>query len=430
MFAAVSRCREKSPEPNPNKTSFRLPFLFMFTGMFCLIVFQFAIFAAGRDLAFGAPRSPAGWSVSHLLVLGWASMVAMGAVYQLLHVVLKEKVFSEGLGYVHYALFTGGMAGITYGFIKLNVNVLAIAATATLAGILIFVVNMTVTLIRSKQWNPITLHVASSLVYLTFTAVSGLLMGLNFRFGFMAEFHERLLGAHIWSGFVGWFALLIVGFSYKMLPMFYLSHNYPTKLQNVTLVLFNLGMLGMIGVLLTGGSAYLAAAALAILLAAVIVYNIHANQIMKAKHKAKPGDGIRFTVWALRGWAVLLAAGIITLAVHPAGWGNTRILTVFAYLFFMGFVALTILGYLSKIAPFLWWTHRYGHLVGKQNVPALADMISERMVRYGLTAVTAGIAAVAVSLAVGSQAFVFAAQTGLSLAMLFYIALILRVFRQ
>jgi hypothetical protein len=430
MSATVSRCREKSPEPNLNKTSFRLPFLFMFTGMFCLILFQLVIFAAGRDLAFGAPRSPAGWSVSHLLVLGWASMVAMGAIYQLLHVVLKEKVFSEGLGYLHYALFAGGMAGLTFGFAKVNIDVLAISAVAALTGILTFVVNMTVTLIRSKQWNTITLHVASSLVYLTFTAVSGLLMGLNFRYGFMAEFHERLLGAHIWSGFVGWFALLIVGFSYKMLPMFYLSHNYPTKLQNVTLVLFNLGMLGMIGVLLSGGSAYLAAAALAILLAAVIVYNVHAAQIIKAKHKAKPGDGIRFTVWALRGWAVLLAAGIITLAVHPESWSSTRVLTFFAYLFFMGFVALTILGYLSKIAPFLWWTHRYGHLVGKQNVPALADMISERMVRCGLTAVTAGIAAVAVSLAVGSQPFLFAAQTALSLAMLFYIALILRVFRQ
>lgn len=427
----LSRCsRRNRTEANANKTSFRLPFTFMFTGMFLLIVFQVAVLAAGSDFAAGSPRTPAGWSVSHLLVLGWASMVAMGAVYQLLHVVLKEKVFSEALGYLHYTLFTGGLAGITYGFINLQVDVLGISAAALLAGILVFVVNMVVTLIRAKQWNPITLHVASSLFYLTFTAVSGLLMGLNFRFGFLADYHERLLAAHIWSGFFGWFALLIVGFSYKMLPMFYLAHNYPTRLQNVTLLLFNAGILGMILVLLAGGSAFAAAIALSVLLAAVIVYNLHVNQIIRAKHKAKPGDGIRFTVWAVRGWAVVLAAGLIALLTVPGAWGNTHILMVFAYLYFMGFVALTVLGYLSKIAPFLWWTHRYGHLVGKENVPALADMISERTARYGLAAVTAGILAVTATLAAGSQPLLLAAQLFLSVSMLVYIGLILNVFRQ
>jgi hypothetical protein len=431
MTGATSRCRKTKPqEPNPNKTTFRLPFTFMFTGMFCLIVFQFAVIAAGADLAGGSPRTPAGWSVAHLLVLGWATMVAMGAVYQLLHVVLKEKIFSETLGFVHYGLFAGGMVGLTFGFIRLNVDVLAISAVATLTGILIFVLNMAVTLTRSKQWNPITLHVASALLYLTFTAVSGLLMGLNFRYGFLQEYHDRLLGAHIWSGFVGWFGLLIVGFSYKMLPMFYLAHNFPTRLQNVTLALFNAGMLAVIGVLLAGGSAYAAAGALSILLAAVMVYNIHASQIIRAKHKAKPGDGIRYTVWAMRGWAVLLASGVAVLLAVPGAWGDTRVLTVFAYLYFMGFVALTILGYLSKIAPFLWWTHRYGSLVGKQNVPSLADMISEKKVRYGLAAVAAGTAAVTVALAAGLETFMLIAQIGLSAAMLFYISLILRVFRQ
>ncbi|WP_438448241.1 hypothetical protein [Gorillibacterium sp. sgz5001074] len=430
MTGIRSRCRRGSTEPNPNKTSFRLPFTFMFTGMFLLIVFQFAVLAAGSDIASGATRTPAGWSVSHLLVLGWATMVAMGAVYQLLHVVLNQKVFSETLGYIHYGLFTGGLAGITYGFLKLNVTVLAVSATALLAGILVFVLNMAVTLYRARMWNPITLHVSSSLVYLAFTAVSGLLMGLDFRFGFLSAMHERLLAAHIWSGLVGWFALLIVGFSYKMLPMFYLAHNFPTRLQHVTLVLFNAGMLGIIGVTLAGGSGMAAGLALLPLVAAVAVYIVHAKQIIRAKHKAKPGDGIRFSVWALRGWGVLFAAGAALLLAVPGAWGDSRYHTVFAYLYFMGFVALTILGYLSKIAPFLWWTHRYGHLVGKMNVPSLADMISEKGVRYGLSAVTAGILAVAFGLAAGSSGILLAAQLFLSVAMLVYIGLILNVFRQ
>ena len=49
-------------------------------------------------------------------------MIAMGAVYQLVPVVLQNhKLFSERLGYIQYGVFTLGFAGLVIGFQQMNV---------------------------------------------------------------------------------------------------------------------------------------------------------------------------------------------------------------------------------------------------------------------------------------------------------------------
>ncbi|GGK35986.1 hypothetical protein GCM10010965_31160 [Caldalkalibacillus thermarum] len=54
-------------------------------------------------------------------------------------------------------------------------------------------------------------------------------------------------------------------------------------------------------------------------------------------------------------------------------------LVALSYLFLMGWISLSILGYLFKIIPFLWWTYKYSHQIGKVNVPTLKEMMDERL---------------------------------------------------
>ena len=44
----------------------------------------------------------------HWLILGWATMIAMGAVYQLISVVLQRDVFSRRLGYIQFGVYFAG----------------------------------------------------------------------------------------------------------------------------------------------------------------------------------------------------------------------------------------------------------------------------------------------------------------------------------
>ena len=68
-------------------------------------------------LANGSFRIPAIWSAAHLLILGWALMVAMGAMYQLVPVAFLTKIWNETFGFIQFVVTAVGIvsfAGMLY----------------------------------------------------------------------------------------------------------------------------------------------------------------------------------------------------------------------------------------------------------------------------------------------------------------------------
>ncbi|MEH7482808.1 hypothetical protein V7157_17470, partial [Neobacillus drentensis] len=51
---------------------------------------------------------------------------------------------------------------------------------------------------------------------------------------------------------------------------------------------------------------------------------------------------------------------------------------IYAYLLL--WIVLSIVSYLYKIVPFLWWTYKYSKEIGKNKVPSLKEMMNEKMV--------------------------------------------------
>lgn len=407
---------------------FRLPFLFIFTGIVSFVLFQILSLFDLAHWMVEHPRNPTGWFRIHLLVLGWATMIAMGAVYQLINVVLQSKIYSEKLGFVQYGFFAAGTAGLLFGFQTLRMAWIAGFATLALIGILLFAWNVGVTLVRAWQWNAITISTACAVGYLTLTGMTGMLMGLNFRFNLWGGVHEQLFGAHIWFGAIGWFGLLITGFSYKMLPMFYLSHAFPTSLQTSVLLLWNAGVWVGACSFLFDGNGLMKRLGLLFVVLAVTVYNVHLAQIYKHRHKPKPGTGIE---WSVRSARALMLAGWIALLLsfcYPEQMVQSSAIVMIGWIYLWGWVAVTILAYLSKIAPFLWWTHKYGPQVGKRKIPVMADLIDERKVSIGLAAIISSLLIMLCGLGLNLPWLISAGGCALSLGSLFYISLIARVF--
>lgn len=408
--------------------NFRLPFLFIATGMAGFALFHGVSIVQWFGWAAAHPRGPVGWTLIHLAVLGWGTMVAMGAVYQLINVVLQSDTYSRSLGYVHYGCMTIGTAGLLHGFYYGDVRFIGGFATLTFVGILLFALNIGGALLRAKQWNPVTIAAAAALGYLVLTGLTGMGMGLNFAFGWLGGSHDGLLGAHIWFGAAGWFGQLIIGFSYKMLPMFYLAHGHPTRLEMRVILLWNAAVwTGALGFLL-GAPVWIELLALTVLLAALAMYNLYTRQVKKHKWKQSPGEGVVFSLWALRGFTCFLAAALIYWAWNPQELLTARGISVLGWAYLWGWVAFTILGYLSKIAPFLWWTHKYGRQVGSTATPALSDLISERHVRFLLLGMGGLTILFLAGLASSSAPLLRTAGTALSAAALAYAVLIGRVF--
>jgi len=406
----------------------RLPFYFIVTGMVGFVLYQAASLLTLTGWIGEELRGPSGWFHIHLFVLGWATMLAMGAVYQLIPVVVQTIVYSERLGYFHYIIFTTGLAGLLYGFIASQINWIAIGASAAFVGILSFGWNMYMTLRRAARWNAITISAACSIVYLVLTGLSGMLMGINFATAWWIDGHDNLFGAHIWMGTIGWFGLLITGFSYKMLPMFYLAHNYSTKPQTIILLLWNAAVIVGAATFLADGSTWLIWFALLILTAAAAVYNVHLLRIRRSRHKRHPGSGIQWSVYCSIAFGSLLAVWLAVSVYSPDMLLHEDAIRIAGWLYLSGWVSFTILSYASKIIPFLWWTYRYGKQAGKPGTPLMADMLSDKHVHVSLSAMAAGILLVTIGMLFGSQWMIELAGTALSAGSLVYISLAALVF--
>lgn len=406
----------------------RLPFLFIITGMVGFILFHTASLFSLSGWFNDGLRGPTGWFHIHLFVLGWATMLAMGAVYQLINVILQSTLYSDRLGYVHYVFFTTGLCGLLYGFLNNKSAWIAGFAILTLTGILLFAWNMAVTLIRASQWNVITISAACSVLYLTLTGLTGMAMGVNFVVGEWSGLHERLFGAHIWLGTIGWFGLLITGFSYKMLPMFYLSHNYPTRLQKVTLLLWNSGVLAGAASFLLGGGFWSIWCALLLITLAVIVYNVHLKQIQKYRHKRSPGLGIKWSVYGNHAFAIFAIFMLIYSLWFPQNLLQTKSVMVAGWIYLGGWVSFNILCYASKIIPFLWWTHKYGKQVGIPGTPTMAGLLDEKKVNIGLSAIAFFLIFLFVGLIFDIQAVIAISGTAFSVLSIAYMALMGLVF--
>ncbi|GIM46417.1 hypothetical protein DNHGIG_19660 [Collibacillus ludicampi] len=407
---------------------FLLPFLFIATGLVSFALFNITTLLQFAGWITHQPRSPAGWFHVHLLVLGWATMIAMGAVYQLIRVVLQKDVFSRTLGYVHYVLYTVGTAGLLVGFAAGQAQWIAIFATLAWIGIVLFVVNITLTLIQAAEWNLITLSTSCALLFLFLTGLIGLLMGLNFAFQWWPAWHERLFYTHIWMGTIGWFGLLITGFSYKMLPMFYLSHGVSNRTSYVVLFLWNAAVFTGAVAFLTAAPIPAVRAAVGLLTLAVYAYNMHITRIRNARHKKSPGAGVLAAVYSARALAVISTVALACTLFAPERVMDERAIVIIVWAYLWGWVALTILGYLSKIVPFLWWTHKYGPHVGKGNIPTMADLLKDRCVAYGLAAIAASLVVQIVSLGLNNMVWTQWSGVALSLFSLFYVCMIAKVF--
>lgn len=406
----------------------RLPFLFIISGMVGFVLFHAASLMSFSGWIGEGPRGPAGWFHIHLFVLGWATMLAMGAVYQLIIVILQSNIYSERLGYIHYTVFTVGLSGLLFGFIQGEVYWIAAFAALAFSGVLLFAWNMAVTLFRVSQWNAITISAASAVFYLVLTGLSGMAMGLNFATGSWNELHNHLFGTHIWLGTIGWFGLLITGFSYKMLPMFYLAHHYPTALQKVVLFLWNAGVIvGAISFLLDG-NIWTKWSALLLITIAVVVYNVHILQIRKYRHKRSPGSGILWSMYGNHAFAVA-AVAILTYSMwNPQHLFLAKSVTLAGWIYLAGWVSFMILCYLSKIVPFLWWTYKYGKQAGKPGTPVMSDLLSEKKVYAGLAAIAVFSLVPLAGLIFNSHLAVVAGGTAYSVFSIAYMVLIGLVF--
>ncbi|MDP4083826.1 MAG: hypothetical protein Q8934_04330 [Bacillota bacterium] len=362
------------PQSLSSETNIKLPFSFIFFSFIALVCSQILLLSNGQFMTSGTFRIPALWSAAHLIILGWALMTAMGAMYQLVPVAFLTKIWNETFGFIQF--FVTAIGILTFaGTLYWAPQDAFIPGALTLIGILMFIVQMLMTLRKQAKPNILTAFVGTGLVCLLVTISIGITLIYCLSTGKGTEYYQPLFKTHLLMGITGWFTLLIFGLSYKMVPMFSLSHGFPMVQARYVYGIYISGLIITIISIFSGNDLLLKLGFL-LLFIGFTTFSWHVSIIIKKRLKKKLDKPFSFALSAIGfGNLIHFVAFVMLFTNHFSGLIGPLIYT---YLFL--WIILSILGYLYKIVPFLWWTHKYSQEIGKKAVPSLKQMTNEKVI--------------------------------------------------
>lgn len=404
-----------------NETNIKLPFSFIFVSVIALIGSQVLLLFHGDSIINGQFRIPGIWSAAHLFILGWALMIAMGAMYQLVPVAFLTPIWNEKFGFFQFGVTTIGIFSFAH-YLFYQPQHALIPGIITLTGILMFLFQMFMTLRKQAKPNILTLYVGTALIFLLTTIFLGIALLLSMKTGFAGSYYQSIFKSHLLLGTAGWFTLLIFGFSYKMVPMFSLSHGYSMKPANFVYPFYIAGLAAAIVSFYIEGQGLLTLAML-LMFIGFSIFMYHIALILKKRVKKKLDRSFIFALLAIvSGWLIHLAAFLTAIfGIFPKTVGPL----LFLYLFL--WIAFSIIGYLYKIVPFLWWTAKYSKEIGKKDVPALKDMIDDKKAVPVFIGLFIGIIGIVLSIIINSNLLFISSQIIFTLACFMFCFAIVKV---
>lgn len=313
---------------------------------------------------------------THLLTLGFLSMVMMGAMMQMLPVVAGATIKRPGLvaGVVH-TLATSGILLLAAGF-GLNSPALLKGALPFLgSGLLLFAATMGFSLRRALPGNTTASAMRLALVGLAATVTLGLTLASNHGWGWwLSELRVPVTNLHLTWGLLGWVGMLVTGVAFQVVPMFQLTPSYPMLLQRwLPKALF---------VTLAALPAAIAFPALqpALVLVLAAGYSLFAviTFRLQAQRRRKLTD-IPVSFWRLALACILASAALWLAGQVTSGFGgDERYGLMLGVLLIIGFAMSLVNGMLYRIAPFLVWFHLQSRRksIGR-SVPNVREILPE-----------------------------------------------------
>ncbi|MEH6471785.1 MAG: hypothetical protein V7752_11080 [Halopseudomonas sp.] len=295
---------------------------------------------------------PAMLAIVHLLTLGFAANIMLGALCQVMPVVGSKAIPINYRQALIVRIGVGAGALLLAGFFVFYLPLLAYGAVLMLTlGLGLFVSLLALALIKARPAGVtiVAIRFAALSVLITLIA-GGLLLWWRVSPGSAPALLINTDQHAIW-GTLGWGMLLVIGVSFQVIPMFHVAPDFPRwATRGLPILLFSLLLINN----LTQGS-IAAASAIGINIVIIIFCAIAALTLRRRKRKLVDYT-VRFWQLGLGCIALTMLIAIISKVVPTlsAQLPLTRLLGV---LFGMGGIISIILGMLQKIIPFLIYLH-------------------------------------------------------------------------
>lgn len=298
-------------------------------------------------------------AVTHFLTIGFLAMSMMGAMMQLIPVLM-------GIVIPHSVLFSSiihtplvlGIIGLGLAWLLQLEPLFLVAALLLGFSFSIFIGTMTHCLLRSKNTHATRSMMLLALLALLFTVALGLFLATNYIWP-LYPLAQLLTDLHLSLGLLGWVLLLLMAVAYQVIPMFQITDEYPKIHQRWMGWIIFICLIGLSltyiwpQVLLLADLNTLSSILLACCL---LTFAISTLRLLQRRRRKLADVTMRFWQVAMISLILIALSWVITTLM---GWNLPEILL--AVLMIHGFAMTSINGMMYKIIPFIIWLHLSTH---------------------------------------------------------------------
>lgn len=318
-------------------------------------------------------------AITHIMALGWATMIILGASHQLVPVLIEGKLHSEKLAWLSFYLAAFGIPLLVYGFYEFNMGAPAKWGGRLVAlAIICYLINIFMSMKNSKRENVHAVFIFAAVLWLLFTVLLGLALVYNFTFLNLLPYDSlHYLPVHAHTGIIGWFLLLVIGVGSRLIPMFLISKYTNPRLLWKIFWLINAALIFYFLIFYFFPERANIFIPSILILAAIIMFIFYCAQAYKHRLRKQVDEQVKISLLSVGMilLPLLLLLVILSLMISKSG-DETELKLAYGFMIFFGWLTAIILGMTFKTLPFIVWNKVYRHRSSLGKTPNPKDMFS------------------------------------------------------
>lgn len=327
---------------------------------------------------------PHSLALTHIMALGWGTMMILGASHQLVPVLIEGKLYSNKLAIISFVSAAVGVPLLCYGFYMFDMSWPAKwGGGFVILAIIAYLINVAVSMAKSKHENVHTVFVFTATLWLLITAVVGLILVYNFTYPLIrgSSLHYLPLHAHI--GVIGWFLLLIIGVGSRLIPMFLISkYNKPKRLWLIY-GLVNVGLVAFIFNFLYANSKLIQMISILTIATAIMLFVNYCYRSYQQRIRKRVDEQMKVSLLSVLMMLIpVVFLFVILVLFFLSDKENTNMIISYGFIIFFGWITAIILGMTFKTLPFIVWNKVYHQLAGKGKTPNPKDLFNNTVFKY------------------------------------------------
>lgn len=334
-----------------------------------------------RNWSLGITTTALSLGVIHLLVLGSMLTIAFGVLYQIIPIAFQAPPVPRHVLRWHLPTHIVSVLIMVFGFLQMAYAMVAWGGILLLCNTAVFFAFVATRYVKARNQTGVHKRLLVPFTTLWLVFLIGLFQAL-----FPGQVTGNVLMSHVALGGLAFWGGLVFVFSYKLVPMFAISHGYPVSLNRSSTTYF-------IGILLVIVSWWIPSTVIHITLnilgACCTLFGLVTFcgdffgilRVRKRRRMVLPMyDAVVATMMFVFGQFGIIAYLLMGTATPV----SSRLLFSAIYLFWFGGLIGLMYAYMQKMVPFLWFEYRFSKRPERRTAPLIDDMVPKSLSQIGI----------------------------------------------